>query len=260
MISLTVNGETHELDLDPEMPLLWALRDHLGLTGAKYSCGIAQCGACLVLVNDMAMPACVVPLGDIDGAAITTIEGANGRVADAVIGGLDCPVMSRNAVIASPARSSAPLIFLSHNADPSDDEIAQAMDANLCRCGAYQRIRDAVRDARHRLGLREIVMLFRPIMDPSYPSRRTLLKGSAALTGALVIGGRHRAGNAPCSRRLRMSRNSTRRRVPTPSSAFDADDTGDGADQASRYGAGHRHGPDHDCRRRARRRLGADAL
>ena len=95
----------------------------------------------------MAMPACVVPLGDIDGAAITTIEGANGRVADAVIGG---PGFARDVSqcgYCQPGQIIRAIDLLSHNADPSDDEIAQAMDANLCRCGAYQRIRDAVRDA-----------------------------------------------------------------------------------------------------------------
>lgn len=146
MISLTVNGESHALDLDPQMPLLWALRDHLGLTGAKYSCGIAQCGACLVLVNDMAMPACVVPLGDVDGATITTIEGAKGRVADAVIGAWIARDVSQCGYC-QPGQIIRAIDLLSQNADPSDDEIAQAMDANLCRCGAYQRIRDAVRDA-----------------------------------------------------------------------------------------------------------------
>lgn len=146
MISLTVNGETHELDLDPEMPLLWALRDHLGLTGAKYSCGIAQCGACFVLVNDMAMPACVVPLEDVDGARITTIEGANGRVADAVIRAWIARDVSQCGYC-QPGQIIRAIDLLSHNADPSDEEIAEAMDANLCRCGAYQRIRDAVRDA-----------------------------------------------------------------------------------------------------------------
>lgn len=146
MISLTVNGESHALDLDPQMPLLWALRDHLGLTGAKYSCGIAQCGACLVLVNDMAMPACVVPLEDVDGATITTIEGAKGRVADAVIGAWIARDVSQCGYC-QPGQIIRAIDLLSQNADPSDDEIAQAMDANLCRCGAYQRIRDAVRDA-----------------------------------------------------------------------------------------------------------------
>lgn len=146
MISLTVNGDSHELDLDPQMPLLWALRDHLGLTGAKYSCGIAQCGACLVLVNDMAMPACVVPLGDVDGGTITTIEGAKGRVADAVIGAWIARDVAQCGYC-QPGQIIRAIDLLSQNADPSDEEIAQAMDANLCRCGAYQRIRDAVRDA-----------------------------------------------------------------------------------------------------------------
>ncbi len=146
MISLTVNGESHELDLDPQMPLLWALRDHIGLTGAKYSCGIAQCGACLVLVNDMAMPACVVPLEDVDGARITTIEGVNGRVADAVMRAWISRDVSQCGYC-QPGQIIRAIDLLSHNSDPSDAEIAEAMDANLCRCGAYQRIRDAVRDA-----------------------------------------------------------------------------------------------------------------
>ncbi len=146
MIRLTVNGTQHNLDLAPDMPLLWALRDHIGLTGTKYSCGIAQCGACLVLVNETAMPACVVPISDVEGANITTIEGATGRVADAVIRAW----VSRDVAqcgYCQPGQIIRAIDLLSHNGDPSDEEIAQAMDANLCRCGAYQRIREAVRDA-----------------------------------------------------------------------------------------------------------------
>lgn len=151
MITLTVNGEPRSLDIDPQTPLLWALRDHVGLTGAKYSCGIARCGACLVLVDGAAMPACVVPVGDVAGAAITTIEGVEGEVAQAVI-----DAWTRHDVAqcgyCQPGQVIRAIDLLQNNRMPSDEDIAQAMDMNICRCGTYQRIAAAVRDAARALG------------------------------------------------------------------------------------------------------------
>lgn len=151
MITLTVNGEPRSLDIDPQTPLLWALRDHVGLTGAKYSCGIARCGACLVLVDGAAMPACVVPVGDVAGASVTTIEGVEGEVAQAVI-----DAWTRHDVAqcgyCQPGQVIRAIDLLQNNRAPSDEDIAQAMDMNICRCGTYQRIAAAVRDAARALG------------------------------------------------------------------------------------------------------------
>ncbi|TVR08669.1 MAG: (2Fe-2S)-binding protein [Salinarimonadaceae bacterium] len=151
MITLTVNGEPRSLDVDPEMPLLWALRDHAGLTGAKYSCGIARCGACLVLVDGAAMPSCVVRVSDVEGASITTIEGVGGEIAEAVI-----DAWTRHDVAqcgyCQPGQVIRAIDLLQNNRAPSDAEIADAMDPNICRCGTYQRIANAVRDAARALG------------------------------------------------------------------------------------------------------------
>ncbi|MCG6121967.1 MAG: (2Fe-2S)-binding protein [Microvirga sp.] len=151
MITLTVNGEPRSLDIDPETPLLWALRDHVGLTGAKYSCGIARCGACLVLVDGVAMPACAVQIADVAGASVTTIEGVAGAVAEAVI-----DAWTRHDVAqcgyCQPGQVIRAIDLLQNNRAPSDAEIADAMDMNICRCGTYQRIAAAVRDAARALG------------------------------------------------------------------------------------------------------------
>ena len=144
--SITVNGETRDLDVEPEMPLLWALRDTLGLTGTKFGCGIAQCGACTVMLDGAPVRACVTPIGVIDGADVVTIEGLAGREADAVRAAwvaLDTPqcgwCQSGQIVSATALLQQVP--------KPTDDDINAGMAGNLCRCATYVRIRQAIHDA-----------------------------------------------------------------------------------------------------------------
>jgi isoquinoline 1-oxidoreductase alpha subunit len=150
MIEITLNGVAHRLDVDPDMPLLWALRDHAGLTGTKFGCGIAQCGACTVHVDGAPARACVTRVGDVAGGAVTTIEGLDGRVAGAVrdawrsLDVVQCGYCQSGQIMAAVA-------LLTRTTSPSDGEIAEAMDGNLCRCGTYQRIGAAIRDAARAL-------------------------------------------------------------------------------------------------------------
>ncbi len=150
MVSFTLNGEERTLDVDPEMPLLWALRDHLGSTGTKFGCGIAQCGACTVHLDGSPIRACQTPVGQIDGLKITTIEGAEGREADAVRAAwvaLDVPQCG----YCQSGQIMSAVALLRDTPRPSDEDIDAAMAGNLCRCATYQRIRAAIHDAAHRL-------------------------------------------------------------------------------------------------------------
>ena len=144
MIELTVNGEKRQVDVVPEMPLLWVLRDELGITGPKYGCGVAQCGACTVHVNGAAVRSCQALIGDLAGAEIVTIEGLGAQSLHAVQQAWiehqvpQCGYCQSGQVMAATS-------LLKENPDPSDDDIAAAM-INLCRCGTYNAIRAAVRD------------------------------------------------------------------------------------------------------------------
>ena len=150
MITLSVNGTTHRVDADPDMPLLWALRDHVALTGTKFGCGIAQCGACTVHVDGMPVRSCQIRLRDVGSGQVTTIEGASGRVAEAVVAawrGLDvvqCGYCQSGQIMSA-------IGLLEQNAKPTDADIDAAMDGNICRCGTYQRIRAAIHDAAKTL-------------------------------------------------------------------------------------------------------------
>lgn len=150
MISLTINGQIHQIDVDPEMPLLWALRDHVNLTGTKYGCGIAQCGACTVHLDGQPVRSCQTRVGDVGTASITTIEGVNGRVAEAVqtawhkIDVVQCGYCQSGQIMSA-------IGLLTDNPKPTDADIDSAMDGNLCRCGTYQRIRAAVHEAARAL-------------------------------------------------------------------------------------------------------------
>lgn len=151
MIRLTLNGRETALDVDPEMPLLWALRDHAGLTGTKFGCGIAQCGACTVHLDGMPIRACVTPVSAVDGASVTTIEGVEGPVAEAVraawrdLDVVQCGYCQSGQIMAA-------IGLLAQTPAPTDADVVAAMDGNLCRCGTYQRIRAAIADAAARLG------------------------------------------------------------------------------------------------------------
>ena len=144
-VSLTVDGVEHRLDADEQTPLLWALRDGLGLTGTKFGCGISACGACTVHVNGKAVRACVVPIGTLAGAKITTIEGlseaADHPVQKAWLGGevSQCGYCQSGMIMAAAA-------LLAQSPNPTDDEIDAAM-TNICRCGTYPRVRAAIHQA-----------------------------------------------------------------------------------------------------------------
>ena len=146
MIELTVNGQVRQLDLEPDTPLLWALRDTLGLTGTKYGCGIAQCGACTVLVDGAAQRSCVLPIEAAAGTQVTTVEAiaedpVGKRVVDAWVAGdvAQCGYCQSGQVVAATA-------LLKATPQPTDAEFAAAM-TNLCRCGTYLDIAGAVRAA-----------------------------------------------------------------------------------------------------------------
>src|ERR1700742_62612 len=145
MITLTVNGTQHNIDLEPDTPLLWALRDAVGLTGTKFGCGIAQCGACTVHINGRAMRSCSVPIGTLTGASITTIEGlsSDGKhpvqqawLAEDVP---QCGYCQSGQIMAAAA-------FLKQKPNPTDAEIDSNI-TNICRCGTYERLRRAIHRA-----------------------------------------------------------------------------------------------------------------
>ncbi|HEY8382695.1 MAG TPA: (2Fe-2S)-binding protein [Microvirga sp.] len=150
MISVTINGSQKQIDADPDMPLLWAIRDHLDLTGTKYGCGIAQCGACTVHVDGQPVRSCQTRLGDVADARITTIEGVNGKVAEAVRAAWRRLDVVQCGYCQSGQMMSA-IGLLSGNSKPTDADIDAAMDGNICRCGTYQRIRAAIHDAARSL-------------------------------------------------------------------------------------------------------------
>jgi len=147
MVAIKVNGQAHQLDLEPETPLLWVLRDELGLTGTKYGCGIAQCGSCTVHVNGAAMRSCIVPIGTVDGAEIVTIEGLasdprrSHPVQQAWLGE-DVPQCG----YCQPGLIMAAVAFLKQFPNPTDADI-DANLTNICRCGTYARVRSAIRRA-----------------------------------------------------------------------------------------------------------------
>jgi aerobic-type carbon monoxide dehydrogenase small subunit (CoxS/CutS family) len=145
-ITFTLNGSPASLDVEPEMPLLWALRDLLGLTGTKYGCGAGLCGACTLHVDGAATRACATPVSSVAGRAVLTIEGLGAAgphplqaawIAEDVP---QCGYCQSGQIMAAAA-------LLAANPAPSEADIAQAMSGNLCRCGTYQRIRRAVRRA-----------------------------------------------------------------------------------------------------------------
>ena len=150
MISLTINGKMHKLDVVPDTPLLWALRDHLDLTGTKYGCGVAQCGACTVHLNGNPIRACVTPVSAAAGQKITTIEGLNSKVGRAVQAAWEKLEVVQCGYCQSGQIMSA-VALLASNKKPSDEDIDSAMAGNLCRCATYQRVRAAIHEAAKTL-------------------------------------------------------------------------------------------------------------
>ena len=146
IMKLNINGQIREADLDPDMPLLWALRDIFEMSGTKFGCGMAQCGACTVHVDGQATFACITPVSAVADAKITTIEGLQGPIAKAVQDAwtrLDVPQCG----YCQSGQVMAAVALLTKNQQPSETEIASAMNGNLCRCATYQRIRVGVQEA-----------------------------------------------------------------------------------------------------------------
>ena len=149
-VTLKINGETRTLDADPECPLLWALRDELGMTGTKFGCGIASCGACTVHMDGVPIRSCQTFVGDLEGAEITTIEGIDGKAATAVQAAwneLDVPQCG----YCQSGQIMAATSLLSETPKPSDEDIDAAMDGNVCRCATYARIRKAIHLAADKM-------------------------------------------------------------------------------------------------------------
>jgi isoquinoline 1-oxidoreductase alpha subunit len=150
MIQFTVNGTQRSFDGDPEMPLLWYLRDVLELTGTKFGCGMALCGACTVHRNGEAIRSCTTPMRFVDGARITTIEGlARGDLHPVQKAWINVNVPQCGYCQAGQIMQAAAL--LARNKKPSDREIDEAMAGNICRCGTYQRIRAAIKSAAEQM-------------------------------------------------------------------------------------------------------------
>jgi len=152
MVTLNINGKNQQVDAADDMPILWALRDVLHMTGTKFGCGIAQCGACTVHLDGQAIRSCVTPIAAAVGKKITTIEEMSndqvGKVVQAAWSEIDvvqCGYCQSGQIMAATA-------LLSHNKSPTDEDIDAAMSGNICRCGTYPRIRAAIHEAADKLG------------------------------------------------------------------------------------------------------------
>ncbi|MGA7802329.1 MAG: (2Fe-2S)-binding protein [Gammaproteobacteria bacterium] len=146
MVSLKINGQSHEIDVDPSTPLLWVLRDNLGLTGTKYGCGIALCGACTVHLNGVPTRSCVTPVSVVGDQEVTTIEGLSPDSSHPVQKGWVDEQVPQCGFCQSGQIMTA-VALLRNNLNPSTADIDSAMSGILCRCGTYQRIRAAIKRA-----------------------------------------------------------------------------------------------------------------
>ena len=149
-VTFKLNGREQSLDIDPDTPLLWAIRETAGLTGTKFGCGIAACGACTVHVDGVPLRSCLTALSDVEGAEVTTIEGLEGPVAAAVQGAweeldvVQCGYCQSGQIMSAVA-------LLAETPKPNDDDIDAAMSGNVCRCATYVRIRAAIHQAADKL-------------------------------------------------------------------------------------------------------------
>jgi isoquinoline 1-oxidoreductase alpha subunit len=145
-ISLTLNGKPAALDVDPDTPLLWAIREAAGLTGTKFGCGAALCGACTVHVDGQPIRSCITAITDVEGARVTTIEGVTGKAAEAVraawlaLDVVQCGYCQSGQIMSA-------IALLEQTPKPTDNDIDSAMSGNICRCGTYHRIRAAIHEA-----------------------------------------------------------------------------------------------------------------
>jgi aerobic-type carbon monoxide dehydrogenase small subunit (CoxS/CutS family) len=143
MLKLNINGKDYEVDVRPDTPLLWVIRDNLGLTGTKFGCGIAQCGACTIHLNGAVLRSCVTPVAAGAGKKIVTIEGLEGNLADRLQKAWaeeDVPQCG----YCQSGQIMAAAVLLREKPNPTDNDIDSAMSVNLCRCGTYQRVRKAI--------------------------------------------------------------------------------------------------------------------
>jgi isoquinoline 1-oxidoreductase subunit alpha len=145
-VALVLNGKRFELDVEPDEPLLWAIREAAGLTGTKYGCGMALCGACTVHLNGRAIRSCVTPVRSVAEKSITTIEGVSGPVAQAVLRSWE-RIDVAQCGYCQPGQIMSAIALLKQTPVPTDDQIDTAMSGNICRCGTYVRIRAAIHDA-----------------------------------------------------------------------------------------------------------------
>jgi isoquinoline 1-oxidoreductase alpha subunit len=147
-VSFTLNGKSTTLDIDPNMPLLWAIREAVGLTGTKFGCGVAQCGACTVHIGGQATRSCVTPVSAVEGRSVVTIEGLSSKAGSAVqtawrkLDVVQCGYCQSGQIMSATA-------LLAENPKPSDNDISSAMNGNICRCATYVRIRAAIHEAAH---------------------------------------------------------------------------------------------------------------
>ena len=154
-ITLNINGSKREIDAAPDTPLLWVIRDNIELTGTKYGCGVAQCGACTVHINGQPVRSCSMPISTVGDQQVTTIEGLASREAKAVQTAWEDLAVAQCGYCQSGQIMSA-VALLKTNDNPNDDDINQAMTGNICRCATYKRIRDGIKLASRRISAVEV--------------------------------------------------------------------------------------------------------
>jgi isoquinoline 1-oxidoreductase subunit alpha len=149
--TLRINGQEHVVDASDEMPLLWVLRDRIGMTGTKFGCGVGICGACMVHVDGVPTPSCQLSIADAEGSQITSIEGIEGKAAEAVQGAWqDLDVVQCG--YCQPGMIMTAVGLLSTNEKPTDADIDDAISGNICRCATYVRVKAAIHEAAKRMG------------------------------------------------------------------------------------------------------------
>ncbi len=149
--TLSINGRKQDVEAAPDTPLLWVLRDELGLTGTKYGCGAALCGICTVHLDGKPVRSCLTTIGEVKGREVTTIEGAKGRVAEAVIEAW-VRLEVAQCGFCQPGQVMSAIALLAGKQKPTDQDIDEAMAGNICRCATYHRIRAAIHEAAKALG------------------------------------------------------------------------------------------------------------